>query len=141
MLSLNIKSGEYITIGNDIVVQIFRDGADARVEIKAPKEMIVLRGKLHERTNEKPDVLFEKRPKSLSERTRNAKRVEQFAEKKAAGEVQKQQLLAIAGQLDHLSERLRGTEEQAQIKDLVLKLFGAIIGEDTEKSRGDSWHR
>ena len=134
MLSLSIKSGEYFTIGNDIVVQIFRDGADARVEIKAPREMAILRGKLHERTNEKPDVLFEKRPKSLSERTRNAKRMEQFAEKKTSGETQKQQLLAIAGQLDRLSEVLGSAEEQAQLKELALKLFQTIIGEDTESA-------
>lgn len=136
MLSLSIKSGEYITIGNDIVVQIFRDGADARVEIKAPREMAILRGKLHERTNEKPDVLFEKRPKSLSERTRNAKRMEQFAEKKTSGETQKQQLLAIAGQLDRLSEVLGSAEEQAQLKELALKLFQTITGEDAEETRG-----
>ena len=136
MLSLSIKSGEYITIGNDIVVQIFREGSGTRVEVKAPRELTILRGEVHERTNDKPDMLFEKRPKSLSERTRNAKRVEQFSEKKAADEARRQQLLAIAGQLDRLSEVLGSAEEQAQLKELALKLFQTITGEDAEETRG-----
>lgn len=136
MLSLSIKSGEYITIGNDIVVQIFREGPDARVEVKAPRELTILRGEVHERTGEKPDGLLLRRPKSLSEQTRNAKRVEKLAEKKAFYEEQKQQLLAIAGQMDRMSETLDDAGKQAQLKELALKLFQTVIGEDTEKTRG-----
>ena len=136
MLSLSIKSGEYITIGNDIVVQIFREGPDAKVEVKAPRELTILRGEVHERSGEKPDGLLAKRPKSLSEQTRNAKRVEKLAEKKAFYEEQKQQLLAIAGQMDRLSEAMDDAGKQAQLKELALKLFQTVIGEDTEKTRG-----
>lgn len=136
MLSLSIKSGEYITIGNDIVVQIFREGPDARVEVKAPREMTILRSELHERTGEKPEGLLAKRPKSSSEYKRNAKRAEELVEKKAYFENQKQQLLSITGQLERLSETLSDSEEQKQLKDLTLKLFQTITGEDAEETRG-----
>jgi len=118
------------------VVQVFRDGADARVEVKAPREMTILRGEVHERTGKKPDGLLKNRPKSLSEQTRNAKNVEKLAERKAFYEAQKQELLAIAGQMDRLSGMLSDAGEQAQLKELALKLFQTIIGEDTEKMRG-----
>ena len=40
MLALQLKSGEYLTIGDDVVVQIFQQpGSSFRVEIKAPREV------------------------------------------------------------------------------------------------------
>ena len=36
MLSLQLKSGEYLTIGDDIVVQVFEQGGAIRVAVKAP---------------------------------------------------------------------------------------------------------
>lgn len=136
MLSLSIKSGDYITIGRDIVVQIFREGPDARVEIKAPRELTILRGEVHERTGEKPEGLLAKRPKSLSEQTRNTKRAERFAEKKACIEHQKQQLLAIAGHLDRLSENLSDAEERRELQELTLKLVQTVSGENAGETRG-----
>ena len=35
MLSLQLKSGEYLTIGDDIVVQVFEQGGTIRVAVKA----------------------------------------------------------------------------------------------------------
>lgn len=136
MLSLSIKSGDYITIGRDIVVQIFREGPDARVEIKAPRELTILRGEVHERTGEKPEGLLAKRPKSPSEYKRNAKRAEELIEKKAYFENQKQQLLAIAGHLDRLSENLSDAEERRELQELTLKLVQTVSGENTGETRG-----
>ena len=134
MLSLNIKSGEYITIGDDVVVQIFRDGADARVEVKAPREMTILRGSLHERAGKKPDGLLSERPKGLAERTKNAKNMEKMMERRNLREAQRQQLLAIAGQMDRLSDTLGGTERET-LKELALKLFQTVVGEETVLSK------
>ncbi|MCI8554002.1 MAG: carbon storage regulator, partial [Clostridiales bacterium] len=39
MLSLQLKSGEYFTIGDDIVVQVFHDSSSFRVQVKAPREL------------------------------------------------------------------------------------------------------
>lgn len=136
MLSLNIKSGEYITIGNDIVVQIFREGSDARVEVKAPREMTILRGELLERTEKKPDGLLSIRPKSASERIRNAKRLDKLAEKKAFYEAQKQEILAIAGKMDQLTASISDPDTKAHLKELAVTLFQMVVGENGENIQG-----
>jgi sRNA-binding carbon storage regulator CsrA len=43
MLSLQLKDGEYLTIGEDIVIQVFTTSA-IRMSIQAPKELPILRG-------------------------------------------------------------------------------------------------
>ena len=54
MLSLMLKEGEYLTIGEDIVVQVFPDSKSrVRLAIKAPKDVAILRGDLRERTGAK----------------------------------------------------------------------------------------
>ena len=82
MLSLQLKSGEYLTIGNDIVVQVFDQGGAIRVAVKAPRELSILRGEVHERDGERPGGLLRQRPKTPSERVRNARRMEELARKK-----------------------------------------------------------
>ena len=58
MLSLQLKSGEYLTIGDDIVVQVFEQGGTIRVAVKAPRELPILRGEVHERDGQRPDVRY-----------------------------------------------------------------------------------
>ena len=79
MLSLQLKSGEYLTIGDDIVVQVFEQGGTIRVAVKAPRELPILRGEVHERDGQRPDGLLRQRPKTPSERVRNARRMEELA--------------------------------------------------------------
>ena len=59
MLSLMLKEGEYLTIGEDIVVQVFPDSKSrVRLAIKAPKDVAILRGDLRERGGaRRPDGL------------------------------------------------------------------------------------
>ena len=66
MLFLQMKSGEYLTIGDDIAVQVFRDrGEKIRVAVKAPRELTVLRGELLERGGtRRPDGLIDLAPDS-----------------------------------------------------------------------------
>lgn len=53
MLFLQLKSGEYLTIGEDIAVQVFQEsGNRIRVGIIAPKNLPVLRGEVRERNGE-----------------------------------------------------------------------------------------
>lgn len=60
MLNLNLKEGEYLTIGDNIVVQTFPFGSQTQVLIDAPRELTVLRGKLRERSgDQKPDAVIE----------------------------------------------------------------------------------
>lgn len=50
MLVLQLKSGEYMTIGGDVVVQVSDVSADrCKLMIKAPREIPVIRGELLER--------------------------------------------------------------------------------------------
>ena len=61
MLTLRLKSGEYLTIGDDIAVQVFLDsGSRIRVAVNAPKEMTILRGEVRERMGgERPKGLMD----------------------------------------------------------------------------------
>lgn len=53
ILSLPLKSGEYLTIGEDIAVQVFQDaGNKIQVGIAAPRGPAVLRGEVRERNGE-----------------------------------------------------------------------------------------
>ena len=63
MLSLYLKDGEYLTIGDEIVVQVFTNST-IRLSVKAPKDMTILRGEVLERNgNERPDCLLDPKAK------------------------------------------------------------------------------
>ena len=57
MLSLQIKYGEYITIGENVVIQVFqRSGSQFRLAIQAPRELSIVRGEVRERQgNARPE--------------------------------------------------------------------------------------
>lgn len=59
MLTLQMNSGDYLTIGNDVVLQVFRSSkARFEVSIDAPREVSILRGDVRERSGEtRPDGL------------------------------------------------------------------------------------
>ena len=57
MLSLTVHPGEYITIGDDIVVQILKTGEITRVTIEAPRELAIVRSKLVEEKGEAPECI------------------------------------------------------------------------------------
>lgn len=82
MLSLQLKSGDYVTIGKDIVVQVYQNGPGFRVAIKAPKDVPILRGDVLERDGgPRPNGLHDKPSKPPSRRARDAARLEKLAEK------------------------------------------------------------
>ena len=59
MLSLNLKDGEYLTIGEDIVIQVFTNST-IRVSVQAPRDLTVLRGTVLERNGEdRPDSVYD----------------------------------------------------------------------------------
>ena len=119
MLSLQLKSGEYITIGDDIAVQIFeQSGSSFRVAVKAPRELTILRGEVHERAGERPDGLHKKRPQSPSERRYNQKHREEWEEKRESKRTLLQELTAIAADMDALADG----ESKAKLTDLRARL-------------------
>ena len=59
MLTLQLKDGEYLTIGEDIVIQVFTNST-IRVAVQAPKELTVLRGEVLERNGkERPSCVVD----------------------------------------------------------------------------------
>ena len=70
MLSLNLKSLEYIRIGSDTFIQVLPDGDQVKLLIDAPREVPVLRGTLLEEQGiERPQALKQKLPKKRRDRS------------------------------------------------------------------------
>ena len=61
MLCLNLTPGEYMTIGDSVVVQLDRIAGDrCKLMIDAPREIPTLRGEVLERTGgERPSCVFD----------------------------------------------------------------------------------
>lgn len=80
MLTLRLKSGDYLTIGRDITVQVFQKKNNClEVAVQAPRELTVLRGEKFEQGNERPAFLREHRAKTPSEKAANERRKETLA--------------------------------------------------------------
>ena len=119
MLSLQLKSGEYITIGDDIAVQVFQQsGSSFRVAVKAPRELTILRGEVHERSGDRPDGLHKRRPQSPSERNYNQKHRAEWEEKR---ETRSSALRELAELTDNMG-RLSDSDLRAKLSDLREKL-------------------
>ena len=59
MLSLMLKDGEYLTIGEDIVIQVFTNST-IKLAIQAPREVPIVRGEVLERNGEnRPDCVLD----------------------------------------------------------------------------------
>ena len=69
MLSLNLKSGEYLTIGENIVIQIIeKSGGAFQVSIRAPREIPIVRGELLDRAGQRPEGFQLKKTNASSRR-------------------------------------------------------------------------
>ena len=63
MLFLQLKDRDYLTIGEDIVIQVFTN-SNIKVSVQAPKNMTILRGEVLERNGqERPACLFDQQEK------------------------------------------------------------------------------
>ena len=80
MLTVHLKSGEYLTIGEDIIVQVHSGSSGIYVSVQAPREMTILRSDLHP---DEPEGLKAKH-KSPSRRKRDAQRYQALQERKKA---------------------------------------------------------
>ena len=61
MLSLQLRTGDYMTIGDKVVVQLNHITGDrCKLMVEAPKDMTILRGEVLERTGgERPECVFD----------------------------------------------------------------------------------
>lgn len=74
MLSLTVRSGDYITIGPDIVVQVVQSGETMRLAIEAPRNLAIERSKIHEQNADTPDCI--KRVRSKPRKPSNPAKVQ-----------------------------------------------------------------
>ena len=61
MLSLQLKIGDYMTIGENVVVQLDHISGDrCKLMVQAPRDMTILRGEVLERVGgERPECVFD----------------------------------------------------------------------------------
>lgn len=57
MLSLGRNPGEYLVIGENIVIQVVSMEGDLRLSINAPKDVPIVRGEVYEKDHPKPECL------------------------------------------------------------------------------------
>ena len=57
MLALTVREGDYVTIGDDVVVQVLKTGDVFRIAIEAPKSMDIRRSKVQEAMGEVPQCI------------------------------------------------------------------------------------
>lgn len=87
MLTLRLKPGEYLVIGEDIAVQVFEKKRNyLEVAVEAPREVPVLRGEVYEQQNARPSFLRERRTQTPSERNANIRRKETLARRADAAQ-------------------------------------------------------
>ncbi|WP_322174244.1 carbon storage regulator [Acutalibacter caecimuris] len=109
MLSLRLKSGEYFTVGEDVVVQVFRQKGDSiEVAVTAPREVTILRGELLEVTEKRPEGLREKDYKRRSEVAHNAKRMENIERKRTERAAACRQVADILDKMESNAPQLQG---------------------------------
>lgn len=63
MLSLGRNPGEYVVIGNDIVVEVVSVGGMLRLAIDAPKDVKIIRGEIYEKDHPAPEAVARTREK------------------------------------------------------------------------------
>ena len=63
MLALTVRAGDYITIGDDVVIQMLKVGDVCRVAIDAPREMAIERAKVREQRADAPECIKRLREK------------------------------------------------------------------------------
>lgn len=120
MLNLNLKEGEYLTIGNDIVVQTFPFGSQTQVLIDAPRELTILRGKLRERSGDaKPDAVIDGyRKQTPSDRRHSEARRETLAKRQENRESAR----AALGEINAMLDALGATPESAWLRERMERI-------------------
>lgn len=79
MLSLNLKRGDYITVGGNITIRVIPNGSEVKLWIDAPREIPIWRGAvLEEQGVERPKVMNRELPKRRRSSPSDKKRYELY---------------------------------------------------------------
>lgn len=134
MLSLNVKRGEYITIGENTVVQVLPDGNQATLLIDAPREVPVWRGTLLEEQGvERPKVLDRELPKRSARKKGSPsykRRLDVYSAKQA---IWKEQRDAAAAAVERIRQKLARPGAET-FRDEILRELDWIIPLTTSAS-------
>lgn len=125
MLSLQMKSGDYLTIGENIVVQIFKEsGPQFRVSVKAPREVSIVRGKVLERKGEhQPNGLRSKGPKtSPSDKLRSARYLQKVSKRQETRKLEQALCLEAIKGLEQAIGQLKPSPERAGLEQLQTQM-------------------
>ena len=124
MLSLQLKSGDYLTIGDDIAVQVFKQNGPAfRVEVKAPREIPVLRGSVLERNgSERPEGLYDHHPVKPSRRAHNARNLEAMTKRKEQRAALRQDRAAAVEEMQTILDRMDAAQDRAVLRQGITAL-------------------
>jgi carbon storage regulator CsrA len=57
MLALTVRAGDYVTIGDDIVVQVLKTGELFRIAIDAPRSLSIRRGSGSQEISQLPEAI------------------------------------------------------------------------------------
>lgn len=119
MLTLRLKPGEYLVIGDDIAIQVFEKKRNyLEVAVEAPREVPVLRGEVYEQKNARPSFLRESRSQTPSERNANLRRKETLARRADAA----QQLNGFFDRLESQNPELK--KDITTMREQVSRLNG-----------------
>ena len=105
-----------MTINDNIVVQVFKEsGPGFRMSIKAPREIPIVRGKVHEREGgQRPEGLQSKRHKSPSDQLHSARQLQKLAERQEAYRRMEDERASAIDEMSHILSRMRpGAERRA----------------------------
>lgn len=125
MLSMQMKSGEYLTIGDNVVVQLFKEsGPQFRISIKAPREVPIVRGKVLERKGEeRPEGLLDRKPKkspsSQAHSERSRERLARREEARAREQKLRDDTLKL---LDEIIDGMEPSPERDKLDEHRLQL-------------------
>ena len=126
MLSLNMGRGEYFTINENIVVQVYPQGNQATVCVDAPREIPVVRGTLRElEGKQKPAAIAAAEAKGRKPRTVTAAerlRKERYCERKELWQSRKNSAKDALATMERSLEKIESPELRQIYREQLQKL-------------------
>ena len=138
MLSLQLRSGDYLTIGDNVIVQVFRGtGAQIRVSIQAPKEISILRGEVREQQgSQRPEGLLVHPPKpSPAAQVRAARQREALTQRHTARRQAERERADAVAQMRTILDRLEHQPPQANDLAALRTQLDRVAQTDTDRGR------
>jgi len=124
MLSLALVPGEYLTIGDNVVVQLNKIAGDrCKLTVTAPREIPILRGEVLERSGgERPTCVFNSPQRHRSEIPWNRSKAQALSAMRALlneMDGRDDDVKALRRQLNHMFPPVQSSERESSEADIV----------------------